>query len=136
MARAVVVGATVGIVIGAFLPWIISGQRTRNSFTTVQLARALGVVEHETVLVMMAGWYFVPLGVVMVVVLAALDHQRSCAVMAAAIGAVAVAFALIVRFSPVATDVGVAVTLGAGVLTVVASVILFGGAVSPVEPRD
>lgn len=128
-----VVGVS-GIVIGAFLPWIISGQTTRNSFTTVQVARRLGVVDSDVVSTMLAGWYFLPLGAVLVGVLAVLDRRRPMAVLAGALGLAGGAFAFAVLRAPIESGVGVWVSMAAGIGTLLAAVVSLSLPVGSSDP--
>lgn len=127
-----VVGVS-GLVIGAFLPWIISGQTTRNSFTTVQVARRLGVVDSDVVSTMLAGWYLVPLGAVLVGVLAVLERRRPMAVLAGALGLAGGTFAFGVVCAPIESGVGVWVSMATGIGTLLAAVVALSG---PVAPSD
>ena len=116
-----------GIVAGAFLPWVVSGQTTRNSFTTVQVARTLGVVDEGLAVVALGAWFFVPVTAVATVVLVVLGRRRVGGALALALGVASVAFAVLVLRGPIETAAGVKVTFAAGLASCVATVMFLAG---------
>jgi len=133
----VVVGV-LGIAAGAFLPWIVSGDTTRNSFTTVQVARRLGVVDSDLASALLAAWYFVPVAVATAGLLAAVGRPRMTASIAVGVAAVTTGFAVVVLRAPIEPAVGVPFSLGAALGTIAAAVVSLSGARarSSPEPRD
>jgi hypothetical protein len=107
------------VVVGAFLPWVASGEAERNSFATVRAARTLDLVANSFGDAVLAGWFAVPLGAALVLLFAALGRRRWAAMVAGCLGLVAAGFAALVIASPVETRAGVIVTLVAGLLTIV-----------------
>lgn len=132
-ARAAVVGGAAGIVVGSLLPWIVSGETTRNSFTSVRTARNLDLVGSDAANAVLAGWFLVPLVAATVLLLAVLSRRRSLALVAGGLGTVAALFAGFVRLAPIETAVGPLATLASAavILLGVAGLIMAGG-----ESRD
>jgi hypothetical protein len=124
IARAASVVGAAGVVVGALLPWIISGETTRNSFTTVRTARNLELVDNGLANAVLAGWFLVPVVASLVLLLAVLGRRRSLAVASLGLGIVATLFAAFVRLSPIATSVGPPVTIGAGLVLLIAAAVL------------
>jgi hypothetical protein len=117
LARAGAVAGAGGVVLGSFLPWVVSGQATRNSFSTVRTARTLELIDSSTANAVLAGWFLVPLVAAIVLLLAVLGRRRSLAALAGSLGLAAGGFALFVRLSPVETAIGPTVTLMFAVVT-------------------
>jgi hypothetical protein len=124
IARAGAVAGAAGVVVGALLPWIISGETTRNSFTTVRTARHLELVDNGVANAILAGWFLVPVLASLVLLLAVLGRRRSLALVTLGLGLAAVVFATFVRLSPIATSIGPPVTTAAGMASMVAAVVL------------
>jgi len=133
----VVVGV-LAIAAGAFLPWIVSGQTTRNSFTTISVARRLGVVDSDVASTLLAGWYFVPVAAAVVVLLAVLGRPHATGLVAVGLAAVACGFAIVVQRAPIEVAAGVPVTFAAALGTAAAAVVSLTGARvrSSPEPDD
>jgi hypothetical protein len=111
------------VVVGAFLPWVASGEAERNSFATVRAARALDLVGNSFGDAVLAAWFVVPLAAALVLLFALVGRRRWAEVVAGVVGLVAVAFAGVVIASPVETRAGVYLTLVAGLLAIVGAVV-------------
>lgn len=121
-AHVVAVAGAAIVVVGAFLPWVISGQASRNSFTTVQSARSLDLTDSPIGNGVLATWYLVPLLAAVVLLLAVLDHRRALAIVAATLGAAAILFGAVVWFGPIPSGVGSPIAISGGVLCCFGSV--------------
>lgn len=75
-------GGVALIVLGAFLPWVVSGATSRSSFATVRSADRLGLVPDGVALLVLRSWYLVPLIAALVPLLLALHRVRAAAVVA------------------------------------------------------
>lgn len=110
------------VVVGAFLPWVHSGDSTRSSFAMVRSADRLGIVDDGAGLVLLRAWYLMPLVAAAVVVLVALDRLRPAAVVGLVLAAITAPIALLVTVvapepgsGPLVVLVGAAVTVGAAI---------------------
>jgi len=117
----------VAIVAAALLPWIVSGETTRNSFTTVTAARRLGLLDESALQYVLLAWYAVPAVALFVLVQLATGQRRSAAAVAVALSIAAIALAVVVGRAPVDTAAGPAITIAAGLGTLVASVVSLAG---------
>lgn len=107
------------VVIGSFLPWVISGSAQRDSYATIRVAKNVGVVGMTLWETLLSIWYVTPL-LAAVVVVGVLLHRPPLARLAAIpLGAIALALAALVRFAPVDHGIGPVVTLlgSVGLLT-------------------
>jgi hypothetical protein len=108
------------IVLGAFLPWVISGATTRSSFATVRTADRLGLVPDGAALLVLRAWYLVPLAAALVPLFLALHHVRTAATVAIALAALTGLIATIVLVVAPERGVGPMVSI-AGSAAVLAS---------------
>jgi len=115
----VLVAGAALVVLGAFLPWVISGSATRSSFATVRSADRLGVVPDGVALALLRSWYLVPLAAAIIPVAVVLGRRRLALITAVALaGVAAVVAGLVIHASP-STGAGPAVSL-AGSATLLA----------------
>lgn len=113
------------IVLGAFLPWVISGTSTRSSFETVRSAERLGLVDGEVALAVLRGWYLVPLAAALVPVLLSFHRVRTAAIIGMLLAAITGSVAAIVVLATPDRGIGPMVSIaGAGVVLVCAFVVL------------
>ena len=120
---ALTVAASVGVLIGSFLPWLRSGNRARSSFELISAARGLGLIEGWQVRALTALWYFIPLLVAVTWTASALRRDRLVAAAGALVGACALA-AGILAVSFIRPDIGPIVSIGAGAVAALASLVL------------
>jgi hypothetical protein len=110
------------VVVGAFLPWVRSGDSTRSSFAMVRSADRLGIVDDGIGLVVLRGWYLVPLVAASVVVLLTLHRLRAAAIVGLVLaGIVAATSGLVVLAAP-DTGPGPFVCLAGALVAVGASI--------------
>lgn len=124
VAAGLLLAGTALVVVGAFLPWVVSGASERNSFATVRSAERLALVEETFGLVVLRAWYLVPLLASMVPVLITLHKVRAAAVAAMALALLTAAVALIVLSGAPERGVGPVVSATAGVVVCIAAVAL------------
>ena len=120
--RAVAPLAACGVVVAAFLPWTISGSARRNSFSTVRSARILEVAGEGAGHVVLGFWFFVPALAAAALLLWVLHRYRAAGIVAAVVGAAAVAFAAVIAAAPIGQGSGVRPTLVLGLVALVAGV--------------
>jgi len=103
MARVPIVVTVVGalmVVAVAFMPWIQTGHRSRNSFETIRTADLLDLVNGAG-RVALRSWYLVPLLAAAVGLAAALDRPRVVVVLGAVLAVAALSASLVVLRSGV-----------------------------------
>ena len=114
------------IVVGAFLPWVISGEARRDSFATVRAAQRIGVVDMPIWETLLSVWYLAPLLAALVLVGLAFDRRWLARLGAVPLVVLTLAFGGLVVLGPVPRGAGpVVAVVGAVVLTV--GTILGGG---------
>jgi uncharacterized membrane protein YfcA len=111
-----------GVVLGSFLPWVLSGGASRNSYATLRSAERLEVVANPTAEAMLQAWYLVPVGAALVALGLSLHRVRLAGFAAAATSIVAAACALL------ALDAGIRVGIGPAVCALGAVVLAVGSA--------
>jgi hypothetical protein len=111
-------GAAVLIV--AFLPWVRSGERDRNSFELLRSADRLDLLDGVVQRAAQIGWLLLPVAVGIVVVALALGHGRIAAAGALAAGLASLIIGALVVGSSLDTTAwpAVASVLGVGVALV------------------
>lgn len=127
-AAAVVLGA-VTVVVGSFLPWVISGSVGRSSFATVRSADRLGLVPDGVAVALLRSWYLVPLGAAIVTLLLVSGLRRLAALVGLALGALTTMVASVVIVVSPSTGPGPAVSVAGGV------VLAAGGFATLLDPR-
>ena len=111
-------GAAVLVV--AFLPWVRSGERDRNSFELLRSADRLDLIDGVVQRAAQIGWLLLPVAVGMVVVALALGHGRIAAAGALAAGLASLIIGALVVSSALDSTPwpAVAFALGVGVALV------------------
>ena len=109
--------------LGAFLPWVISGAASRSSFATVRTADRLGVVPDGLALLLLRSWYLVPVVAAAIPALLLLQRPRLAALLALALAVVTASIAAIVIVGSPATGAGPAVCLLGGATLVTGAVL-------------
>jgi hypothetical protein len=104
------------VLVAAFLPWIHTGARTRDSFHLMRTAELLDVVTGAATFALRA-WYLVPALVALVWLAAALDRRRLMAALAAVLVVVTAAAAIVVLRSGVPVARGPDLALLASAVT-------------------
>ena len=128
MATAALLAGLALVVAGAFLPWVWSGSSSRSSFALVRSADRLGIVDDGFGLVILRGWYLVPLLAAIAVVLVTIGRPRAAAVAGLLLAAVVATVATIVLVAAPSTGPGpVASLVGAAVAVAASVVVLRGG---------
>ena len=112
-ATTLVVGAAL-VVLGAFLPWVISGTANRSSFATVRSADRLGVVPDGVALLLLRSWYLVPVAAAVVPALRLLHRPRLAALLALGLAVATASIATVIIIGSPATGAGPAVCLAGG----------------------
>jgi hypothetical protein len=119
----VLVVADVVLVVGCFLPWVISGDSRRDSFATVRAAQRVGVVGKPFWETVLSVWYLAPLAAAVVLVGVAFDRRRLVPAVAAGLGALSLVVSGVVLVAPIDRGVGPGVVAVAGVGLVTGSVL-------------
>jgi hypothetical protein len=114
----VAVGASVALVVAAFLPWVRSGTVDRDLYAAIRSARRLGLADSAFRRAALSAYAFVPLAVAAAWLLAALGRARPAAVVAMASGAVAVAAGVVAVRAPIVTGPGPVASIVAGAVAV------------------
>lgn len=111
--------ALAALTAGMFLPWVESGSRRRHAFATAGVADSLDLVSSPWDTPLFIAWHAVPL-LAAICVLQVATGRPSAALSGGAAAIIAGAGAMIVRTSPVASGLGVPITIGAAVVTLIA----------------
>ena len=96
---------------GAFLPWVRTGERERNSFELIGVARRLRVLQSAWEQPASAAWYFVPLVIALALVAAAVGRRAVAGGLLALAGAAGIAVGVAVAAAPLAVLPGLRVTI-------------------------
>lgn len=129
----VLLTATVTTMIGTFLPWLNSGQVTRNSYQVAGTLDRWRLIDSALLDAALAGWPFLGPGLMITVLLVAFRFWRTAGAAAALVGAIGAAGAVTAQlmvgeraaFGVSLNPVGpTTVTIG-GVLLVLAGVLLW-----------
>ena len=110
------------VVVGAFLPWVRSGDSTRSSFAMVRSADRLGIVDDGLGLVVLRGWYLVPLVAASVVVLLTRHRLRAAAIVGLVLAGIVAAMSILVVLAAPDSGAGPFVGLVGAVIVVGASI--------------
>jgi hypothetical protein len=121
-------GASLALV-GAAAVWARSGDRARNSFALVRLARRLEVVP-DALAPLAVAWFLLPVLVGVAWLCFGLGRSRATSAISATAGALALGGVAAVAASPLRLEVGAGVTAAGGALA------LLGALVSALGPRD
>ena len=99
------------VVLGSFLPWVISGTARRDSYATVRAAKNIAVVGSGLGETALSIWFLVPLLAAVVLLAVVFDRRSLGSAIAIALGALSLVVAGWVMLAPVERGVGPAVTL-------------------------
>lgn len=119
LAPALVGIGAASVVGGAFLPWVASGDRVRNSFEVVRAGRSLGVLDGDLERAGALAWYLVPVVGALTLLGLSAGFRRTAAVLAAVAGVAGLTMAFTVRATSLPTRSGPGVTMGASALAIV-----------------
>ena len=108
------VGASVIVLVSAFLPWHRSGLARRDSFELARLADELGVAASAPARAVLWAWFAVPALVAATWLAATVRRVGLIAVLGGTVAAVAVVAATVVLAAPGPPEPGPLVALGAG----------------------
>lgn len=106
-----------------FAPWLRTGAARRTSHQVVRAADRLDVLAPGPQAAVSVAWAFLPLVACLAALALVLDRPRLGASLAAAVGLVEVALALVVTNAPRSADWGVTAGLAAGVALVIAAAV-------------
>jgi hypothetical protein len=124
---ALLIGAA-AVVVGAFLPWVVSGEVSRDSFATVRAAQLVGVVDRPVWQAVLSVWFFAPLAAAVVLVGLALQRRRLVPAVAIGLGLASALLAGLVLLAPVDRGAGpVLVLIGSIALLIGAALWLAAG---------
>jgi hypothetical protein len=119
LARWATAGAAVGVLVAAFLPWVVTGRAQRNSFDLLRAADRLDLLHGTVQRVAAVGWYLMPLAVGLIWLAAATGRRALVVVGGAIVGALAIALGVTVETSILRTEPGTPATIVLGGLTLV-----------------
>jgi hypothetical protein len=74
------------VVLGSFLPWVISGNVRRSSYQIIGVVGRLGLGDGSALAVLIRAWPFIGVLCIVPVLAAAIRYWRTCAVLAILIG--------------------------------------------------
>lgn len=109
----------------ALLPWVGSGETTRNSFTTVRVARSLEILGSSAANDALAAWYLLPAIAAAAVLLAVTDRTRALLVFTSIAGIASLGLSIAVQAAPVEPLVGARLGGVVGVSSLVATAVVF-----------
>jgi hypothetical protein len=98
-------------VAAAFLPWVRTGERERNSFELIGVARRLHVLQSAWEQPASAAWYFVPFVVALALVAAAIGRRAVAGALLAVAGLAGALVGLAVAGAPLGVLPGLRVTI-------------------------
>lgn len=110
------------VLVGSFLPWLISGSARRDSYATVRVAQRLGVVGWPVWEALLSVWFVTPLLVALVGVALAFDRRRAVPLVGVPLGLIALVVAGVVLVAPVERGVGPVVVACGAVAVLIGSV--------------
>jgi hypothetical protein len=118
------VAATIGVAVGAFLPWGFSGKADRSGFELARTAERLDLVDTPILRLMVNAVAVLPLLAAAAWTAAALGWSRWVATLAGVTGAMALAATVVVWKTPLRPAVGLWVVAGAGGVGVLSAGVL------------
>lgn len=107
---AALVAANQLVVVGSFLPWVISGTAHRDSYATIRAARSIGVVSNAPWETLLPVWFLVPLLAAFMLVGIVFGKRRLVSGAAIPLGAIAIVVSTLVLVAPIERGVGPAIT--------------------------
>jgi len=112
-----------GLLVVAFLPWVRSGERERNSFELLRSADRLDLIDGAVQRATQLGWLLMPVAVGVVVLALAWGRHRIGGVAALFAGVLASVVGALVAGSSLDTTAWPAVALGLGLVVVVLAIL-------------
>jgi hypothetical protein len=106
-----------------FLPWLRTGERERNAYELVEVARSLDVLDTGLHRTLAGAWFLVPLAAALCWLAALLRWRRSAALIALAAGLLGALFAGGLERAATPVQAGVRATLVASLAVVVGSTV-------------
>jgi hypothetical protein len=114
-------GLAIACVLATFGPWLRSGSSHRSSYDVIRAAEDLDVLHGWVQPTAAAGWYFVPLVAVLVLLATVADRPLPADVLLAVTGLAVTFLAVRLTFGRFSTDWGTRMGLASGIVAVVAS---------------
>ncbi len=112
-----------GVLVVAFLPWVRSGERERNSFELLRSADRLDLIQGVPQRVAQLGWLLMPVAVGIVVIALALGRSRIGAAAASVVGVFAAVIGGLVAVSSLEVTIWPSIATALGLVVAVLAVV-------------